>query len=53
MNKKTKKRLMSYLKAYKTYVKYKWFNHLKILDIVWVGDTIDGFVCKVIKPKTQ
>lgn len=39
---------MNYLKAYKIYVKYGWFNCLKILDIVWIGDRVDGFICEVI-----
>lgn len=39
---------MSYLKAYKIYIEYGWFNYLKILDIVWTGDRVDGFVCEVI-----
>lgn len=48
ISKRTKKRLMNYLKAYKIYVKYGWFNCLKILDIVWIGDRVDGFICEVI-----
>ena len=52
MDKRTKKRLMNYLEAYKKYVKYKWFNHLKILEIVWTGDNVEGFICEVIRPKT-
>ena len=43
---------MSYLKAYKKYVKYGWFKYLKILEIVWTGDNVEGFICEVIRPKT-
>ena len=45
----TKSRLMSYLNAYKKFVKYEWYKYLKIIDIVWVGSNVDGFICEVIK----
>jgi len=45
----TKSRLMSYLKAYKKYCKYEWYKYLKIIDIVWIGNNVDGFICEVMK----
>ena len=45
----TKSRLMSYLKAYKKFVKYEWYKYLRIINIVWVGTNVDGFICEVIK----
>ena len=47
----TKSRLMSYLKAYKKFVKYEWYKYLIIINIVWVGTNVDGFICEVIKEK--
>jgi len=43
-----KERLMSYLKAYKIYCKYEWYKYLRIINIVWVGSNVDGFICEVI-----
>ena len=45
----TKTRLMNYLNAYKKYCKYEWYKYLKIIDIVWIGNNVDGFICEVIK----
>ena len=47
----TKSRLMNYLNAYRIYCKYEWYKYLEIIDIVWIGNNVDGFICEVIKNK--
>ena len=39
---------MNYLKAYKKYSNYGYYKYLKIIDIVWIGNNVDGFICEVI-----
>ena len=53
INPETKKRLMNYLKAYKIYCKYECYKYLKIIDIVWIGNNVEGFICEVIRDKTK